>query len=460
MNVIKDVTLTPATIDSGDRLKATIEYVASEDSTIFITPSPGYTLSHRSAEAPAGAHIVDGELIVSGPAGSCELTFDLDGSRLTEILTVKSKPAAGAGVAGVAVLAVAAFLGLAGCDEAPLAGPTVSVEKLDPSGACYVPCEGTALPPADLPASCGGSLTVACGLVGGVDRMRVVVDYGVRFSDSAAVPAPTLRFLFDGEELPSSYDMTKTVRDDGRILASRELTVPARVATSVQLVVSASETYEATVSDLTVSAVPARFSLVGCAVSPCDRAANVGTLPVYVETAQDDPRTQAVVTTWLNGVSQPDVTTVDLAAVGGGVRAATAYLPVPDHSGALWTIGARLGDFALPSQDVRLNTPALTLGVQNCDAPSGRCALGAGTTAVVVVTAPLEIFAHQATITSILNGVREIDGVPVDLSEVVGPSRVGVLALKVPGAAGDTWQLRATVGNALPIMTAPIAVGP
>lgn len=342
--------------------------------------------------------------------------------------------------------------------ESRVDGPTVTVERLDPAANCFARCDVT-------PASTSVLLDhrcpeppVTCGFDGGTDRVRVLADYGnLEFLDPSKVPAAVVHLFFDEQEVGSGFPLQ--LRVDGGVSSVGEFTMPARNATSLRMTVRAADNFSTDVNGLTVNAIQPSMTVAGCVpLASCQRAANVGVLPVTLLTASNAPSVSASVTSWLNDVPQGPAQTFDLPLSATGLRQATLSLDVPDAPGATWTITAVVGGTALPPQSVTLVPAPLSAHVEDC-ADAGACALPAGHNVVVTLRGPRELRTQTGTLIQYVNGVPGVMTTPVTLDHIDALERYGRVAMAVPTADGGLWQIRAEIG-ANSTMTAPISISP
>jgi hypothetical protein len=338
-------------------------------------------------------------------------------------------------------------------------GPTVavlSVEKLVPASssttACYQTCEG-ATPPSPtlkLPDQCKPARSISCGFVGGVDQMRVVLDYGdLTLSSSAGFVAPTAELLGDGALL-TTQGMALGPLTAG---AERPYATTVLLAPSVRVV---SLTVQATLGEegggdafqqgsLNIDLPSGTLTLPGCpaASAVCTRVLQVGQQQVAV-TVPSNAASTATVQSLVDDVQQP-TTSIPLTAIPGGQISGTQSLDVPT-TGKTWTIQGFVGAISLPPQNITLVPPTLTAKLQGCSrAP---CGVTAGGAATVTIAAPQLSQVMTATLTSSIAGIDTGQPVTVNLTPCPRETICGVGVVPIPLTAvpGSTWALQATVG--------------
>ena len=345
----------------------------------------------------------------------------------------------------IAALACAACEGFSAPPE-----PLVSVLRLTPND-CF------ALMNTDTPVSPVLGIQDVCAdpvgpmLVGGVDFVEVVVDYGpgIEFASDTHAPPPTVTFLVDGVPSDAPIMLTYEERVGARAYFIATFRAPATPSLDARVIAGVNPGFQTEVPIAFSIAPPlVTLELTDCvAGAPCVLLGAVGSAHVLVSVPGDVPQLVTLSAT-LDGVPQPDPSPpVKTDPVGGHTEHTTA-IPVPAaRDGAQWVIAGQL-DGAIPSSAVAtIQAPTIDSSL-SCD-PS--CAITAGSSIGLDIAAPANIRPLQALVTTRLDGVPQLVDVTVDLVAGADGDARGTLALVAPQAGA--WTIDVTIaGYAAPTL--------
>jgi hypothetical protein len=346
------------------------------------------------------------------------------------------------------LLSVSAVLAACNSVDDPTT-PTVSVQRHveRDSGDCYAMLAGPA-PAAELQldAPCDDPAASAT-VVGGVDRVRLVVDYGldVEFAASANPPEPTVAVTIDGHETTGGFDIAAARVIDARAYSLVTLVPPAVTTEDVRIAVKVDDGFEALVADPFAIAAPSvAVEVLECDDDGCELPAAVGFAHVRVEVPGRTGQ-QVTLRSLVDGVSEGEsLGTVTTAPVGDHTeKEAPVAVPIA-APGAIWRVEAQLGSLRALSPPIVLRAPMITSQIA-CDDP---CTIAPGASTTLTVTSPREIRNRQASVSTTANGVAGLNGATLNLTlEDVGAGTVsGKMALTAPDAAG-AWQIDVLVAG-------------
>ncbi len=198
----------------------------------------------------------------------------------------------------------------------------------------------------------------------------------------------------------------------------------------------------------------------------------VGSVTFTIDAPTALQTSTATVTTTLNGVPLAQSGSVAMTPKGGSLVEGTVTLPVPPSNGLrtgttdLWTVNVAMGTVqALPIM-ITLSDPRATVSMSGAVAPTGSGVTGTGVggvgTAFFTIDAPLGLAVTNATVSSILNGVPQLQVISVPLVPK-GSMIEGIASLPVPQTnsfrmgATDVWEVDVVLGS-MPVATLDIAL--
>lgn len=267
-------------------------------------------------------------------------------------------------------------------------------------------------------------------LLGGSDRVRLVIDYGddLEFDPGTILTQPAIVVTLDGIE--TSVDVSvDTLPRDGRAMFLAVFTVPAQQTAQMAITVQASPGFAKRVSR-TFSIEPPVVSLDVVCADPanCEREGAVGNATAIVTVPGTIPHTVALLSEIDGEIQEQTYEVMTALAAGGTATEGRREIPVPVvPDGTRWFLRARLG----PSQDVfgpiLIRRPDIRAAIV-CGAP---CTVTAGEEIGIEVTAPRHISVREARITATVNGVPLLNG--------------QVLALTLENVSTNTVSGRQTV---------------
>jgi hypothetical protein len=321
--------------------------------------------------------------------------------------------------APICVLAISAVS--AGCAPDPVTGPTLAVTVVAEDLEAPVTCPAT-----------------SCIVRGGQDALVVRATYdGVDIEELDSAAAPTAAVLANGVALEDPPTMS-AIALTPRAFESETFLVPARAVARLGIRVTATQGYETNFEGIRVLAPTATLE-GSCGSEPCQAGVGKATFTLSAWVAAE---TKASVSVWVDDVPRGIVAEPTLKAASSGPPTAVFALDVPD-AGDSWEIRA----------DVATTGAALVLDLQDdaeivVDIPAcGRtsCTMVAGDPIDLVVTAPKDIHAAEATIRALVDNVYTADVIVVPLDIVEGDTRTGVVEVTLP-ADGESVVYKAFVG--------------
>ena len=353
------------------------------------------------------------------------------------------------------VALVVSLAAATGCTDGEPSGMLVTVQKQDTTG-CFSALPGGDVMANALPLHDLCTTTPPNGpLAGGVDVVRLVIDYGdLQFASSTVVPSPTVSMTLDGVSTP--FNATVVPLTTGSFTSFfTTLTAPPQTVTGMLFSVQGAPGFSR--GPLGPYAVQAPLVTVEvqnaqtCTSGACLIAA-LGTASISV-TAPGTVATPAMLTWTLNGVTQQQSATGSLTPQGMS-HLVTGVIPVPVPFGGdntRFQIAAQVGNAIGKSPVITLTAPVVAVAVQNeqsCSA--GTCLTAAVGTVSVAVTAP-GVATTPATLTWSLNGVTQ----PQSATGMLAPQGIlnvvtGLITFPVPVAPDNTpFQIVAQVGNSI-----------
>jgi hypothetical protein len=358
---------------------------------------------------------------------------------------------------GMLCLAVA----VSACESSnPVQLQAVSVLRYDAANGCYANMTATEAPvaPELMLAARVCSQGADPTLIGGVDQVQIVVDYGpgVMFAASAAVPAPTLTLFVDGHASPTVISVSPAhMGSGGRTYFLGSFLTPQTPSANVTISAVVAAGFSRTVATVfQIDAPTPAITIMDCPASgDCVLPAAVGSVSVKVTAPGALPQQISFVSR-LDDVPQTDGIPPVMTAPSGDHTEVVTPFPVPiAQDGAQWVIEAHLGPQEAPSVVMHLDRPTITASLA-CGSP---CQLSAGAQATLTVTAPAKIRATQAHASVALDQVP-IQDLLIDLSDsdsnaqtvtgtfpLMAPAKPGQLTIDVSVAGYHAQTITATV---------------
>ncbi|KYG08013.1 hypothetical protein BE21_26110 [Sorangium cellulosum] len=357
---------------------------------------------------------------------------------------------------------------VAGCTDATVEAPIVWVQKLDRDHDCFATCKETlnqgVPPPAAARTCAGGSEAPACGLLGGEDSMRVIAQYYARepleFDAREKLASPELTLLLDDVPMAAPQPFSEATPEQGAPLFMASFRAPAREARTLSVRVKAAEGFVGLASGLTLDLRAPILDLSDCTAEVCEREAGVGKLVATLTAPVGVQGPNAIFTTRIDGVLQPQSEQLPLTPSNDGIHAtAVAFLDTPPDEGAVWRIEARMqGLTDVAARDVTLRSPGILLAVENC--ASDPCTLRAKSEATLRVEGPAKILDKTALVSWKVGNVTVIDSFTVDLAQEEEGRVYGFRKVDVPATdTATTWQIKTVVGQST-FTLEPITIEP
>jgi hypothetical protein len=332
-----------------------------------------------------------------------------------------------------------ALLALGACEGLTTPpSPALSALKRMPEGCFALMTPATPVAP-DITLDGLCSYQADPSLMAGVDEAVVVVDYGpdVQFDTTTAIPPPIVTLTVDGAVSSTPISISDPQRIGARAYFLATFRAPDVLSQSVQVDAEVNAGFHASLDNV-FSLVPAPINL-SFAECPdpmaCELAGAVGDAHLKVNVPGGLEQT-VTVRTMIDGVEQPDAVQVDTHPTQ-----AIVALPVPAAAdGATWTVSAQLAVGPAPTISATIRPPVIA--TQLSCAPT--CSLAPGDPVGLEITAPAGIRAGQALVTTRLDGVPQLVGEPVALTQQ-SSSAQGLVALTVP--SHGTWTIDVTVAG-------------
>jgi len=283
-------------------------------------------------------------------------------------------------------------------------------------------------------------------LSSGVDRVRIVVDYGVTLDETKTAPVPTIRAFFDGTELAIGGSVQPSVDGDSRF-ALAEFVVPVTEAKELRLAVSTPSGYSGAVAEaFTLTPAEPTVEVSECKrQTSCVLEAGTGTAEVVVSTAGASPRDVTLEST-LDDVQASEPFNLKLTTPDGDKMTTRRSVQVPfGRPGTVWRLTARLGSVS-HTQEIALAAPAIDAQLSSCTTPP--CAAKYGSSHVLTIKAPAGIRETQATVSTALDHLPLLPFAKVNLV-VAGAGKATKEAeypINAP-ASGTSWQIDVDVAG-------------
>lgn len=349
------------------------------------------------------------------------------------------------------------------CQSDPASvSPLVTVEKLDVVQNCYATCPGSNDPAAALKLvdHCPAP-AAACGFNGGSDKLRLLVDYGaVPVPASSTVAAPTITVILDGAEQPLASPVSTPPALGERRYFSAVLYAPEKQVQHLSFRAKGAEGFSLQVDGFSVMSPIFAVSVDGCADNnSCMRTAAVGVATFTVDVPAGFSETSATLSSLLNGVLVTETEPVKLTPKGTTTLEGRATLNVPASNMAgsgvsdFWDVTVSVGGFQQMVHFV-LSPPDIELALNGC---TSGCSSPLGEAATLTVTAPHDINATQAVITSDVDGMPSGQFLMQTWNAMDVNTRSAQLVLTAP-AQGSHWTIHANVGEYPKILNVTLTV--
>ncbi len=291
--------------------------------------------------------------------------------------------------------------------------------------------------------------TSSCVLLGGQDRLQIGARYeGVTLPKDASLTLPKLTILADGKPLSDLPPFTQVGLDPRTFLTSA-LTTPRSEVTSLTVLVDGASGYSGELSGFSVTAPVLALQIAEC-MNGCMLRQGVGQIHILVS-GWLAPGTSASVETSIDDVPQGLQSMPKLDGDGSEPARGVLVLPVPSR-GANWTIRVSAAGTKPVDTSVMLaplGSPDLSLSIAECK--SQPCSLPAGSSVTLVVSAPKETQAKEATLRVLKNGIYDPTPITAPLDLVEGDLRKAVAVTTLPTQVGVGVRYRAYVGEATPV---------
>ncbi|TMQ07985.1 MAG: hypothetical protein E6J90_41740 [Deltaproteobacteria bacterium] len=313
---------------------------------------------------------------------------------------------------------------LAGCgaDDAP-APMTLSLLK-QTTDSCYLLVGG------DTPAR---SLTFPFKLcdtpgitsvIAGATQLELIADYGaLEFSESTAVPTPTITMTLDGAASPTPLGAAR-LPQGGRAVFGASFVAPAHPGAQLAFLVSATAGFEQDLGAITLAAPDLAMTIEPCPTAgPCSMVSSVGSVTVHV-TVSGTTTQPVTLTSTLDRITQPDRVTI-MATEPASPDHVSGMTSLPVPAGTTWQLTASAATTPAVGPVITLAPPV----IRSALACGARCA--ADSTTELVVIAPR--FIHPAT-------------AAVDITVAGAPVvTAGTVTLTEPDVVHDTISGRMSV---------------
>jgi hypothetical protein len=277
-------------------------------------------------------------------------------------------------------------------------------------------------------------------LSSGVDRVRVVVDYGVALEDAKTAPAPTIKAFFDGAEQATGASVQASVDGNARF-ALAELVVPVTEAKELRFTVSTPSGYSGAAAEaFTLMPAEPTIEVTECKrQTPCLLEAGVGTAEVVVSAPGASPRDVTLEST-LDDVQASEPFALKLTTPSADKMTTRKSVQVPfGRPGAVWRLTARLGSVS-HTQEIALAAPAIEAELSSCK--TAPCAAKYGSSHVLTIRAPAAMRESQATVSTALDHFPLLPPAKVNLA-LAGAgkaSKEAAYPITAP-ASGASWQI-------------------
>jgi hypothetical protein len=342
------------------------------------------------------------------------------------------------------------WLGLAllflGCDDTPPASPRISLEKWDIEKRCFAHCGKTEpAPELGLVDHCAMP-AASCELLGGADKLRVIVDYShILFDITTNVTPPTLMLHLGDREVPLQTPIVSTrYADTKSVYFLSVFYAPPQPAERFAVLAKGADGYFGQTDFFALLPPRIAINLPGCTMNPgCTMLADVGTAQIDISAPPGFAPLEGVVTSKLDGILQLQSAAVTLQPGAGDLLSGLARLvvPVPMSSTGrpinYWEITAAFGS-TIGRYNVDLLEPPMSVVIRGCPIPpDGRpqppCTLPADSNTVIDFNVPRGLNETTAQLTATL------DGVPTTLQQSGG--------YVVSGLSTQTFSTTVTLPN-------------
>lgn len=345
---------------------------------------------------------------------------------------------------------------LVGCEAGITSDAQPRVSVFAEAGECYAPIGGDPIDPTlGVAGTCPFRLPTQ--LFAGIDRVKVVVDYGpdVPFARSTTAPPPDITVTIDGVVSDEPIEISNEFRIGGRAYFIASFTVPDETSSDVRISAGVNAGFQTLVPDVfSTIAAPVFMSLLECqGAPPCQLFGAVGSAHIRVSTLGTIPQLVTIHSS-LDGVPQPDpippVRTFPSSV--GGTEAITG-VPIPAASDDTnWVLSAELGEAVVWEVSAVIRAPEITARL-TCGTT---CALASGDPIGLEILAPSQIRPLEALVTTRLDGNPQLVSVRVPLEQRADGTALGLLGLTSPAGSGS-WQIDVTVaGYAAPTIVTTV----
>lgn len=345
---------------------------------------------------------------------------------------------------------------LAGCEAGITSDAQPRVSVFAEAGDCFAAIGGD---PVDASLQVAGTcpFRLPTQLFAGIDRVKVIVDYGpdVPFPRSTTAPRPDITVTVDGVVSDEPIDISNEFRIGGRAYFIGSFTAPAEASSDIRITAGVNAGFQTLVPDVFTSIpAPVFMSLLECQGSPpCELTGAVGSAHIRVSTLGSVPQF-VTIHSRLDGVPQPDPSPPvhTFPSSTGGTEAITG-VPVPAApDDTNWVLSAELGDAVVWEVSSVIRAPEITARL-TCGTT---CALDSGDPVGLEILAPAQIRPLEALVTTRLDGNPQLVSVRVPLVQRADNMALGLLGLTAPAGTGS-WQIDVTIaGYAAPTIVTTV----
>ena len=347
--------------------------------------------------------------------------------------------------------AIALVLGLASvaCDGDPASSDdaddhqlVVSVQRWDEARQCFATIsQAVPDPELGLRGSCEGDGALSA-VIAGVDRLRIVIDYGtsVRISAATKLPAPTLALLFDGAPSMVAPRFGEMQRAGKHLFFLATYDVPLIDANELVIAAEAVPDFrDETPESFAVAQPSARVEIEGCAAGGCGFVGGVQAARVVVTIPSREPQPVTLRSHLADG-SRETTRTLTTARIGETLTRVVTTVDTPlVGAPATWVLEAHWRT-QTTTTTVALARPTLALEVLQC--PSTPCDLIAAVgrvRAVVTIPGPT---AQAVTMRSIVGGFDDSAQSKMSVAHTDASTQV-TFDINTPMQPTSSWQLEA-----------------
>lgn len=345
---------------------------------------------------------------------------------------------------------------LAGCEAGITSDAEPRVSVFAEAGDCFAQIGGDTVDPVlQVAGQCPFRLPTQ--LFAGIDRVKVVVDYGpdVPFARSTTAPPPEITVTVDGVVSDVAVDISNEFRIGDRAYFIGSFTVPTEASTDIRITAGVNAGFQTLVPDVFTSiAAPVFMSLLECqGAPPCELQGAVGLAHIRVTTLGSVSQF-VTIHSRLDGVPQPDPIppVKTFPAPAGGTEAITG-VPIPAASDDTnWVLSAELGEAVVWEVSSVIRAPSI-MSRLTCGTT---CALDSGDAVGLEILTPSQIRPLEALVTTRLDGNPQLVNVRVPLEQRADGTALGLLGLTAPAGSGS-WQIDVTVaGYAAPTLVTTV----